>query len=197
MRRALQMLRHHVFSPLRRRWVALLYLLSEWESLVQRPGSKLLWRKAFLRAVGVEFREHVFFGNGFRLYKHGSISLGKNSCFGENCGLYAHGDVKIGEHFVAAPGLTINSGDHEPVAMTPRALPITIGDRVWCGVNVTILAGSTIGDDCVIGANALVRGDIPPRSVAVGMPAKVVRQVERSDSVWGVYGDIRLNKESS
>jgi maltose O-acetyltransferase len=196
MKRVVHMLRNHVLSPLRSRWVAFLYLISEWESLVQRPGSKLRWRKAFLRAVGVEFRGHVFFGNGFRLYKHGSITLGKNSCFGENCGLYAHGDVKIGDDFVTAPGLTINSGDHDPLSMKPIASPIAIGDRVWCGVNVTVLAGSTIGDDCVIGANALVRGEIPPRSVAVGIPAKVVRRLERPDLIWGVYGNVQRDEES-
>lgn len=169
------------------RWKACLYLISEWESLVQRPGGKLFWRNKFLRAHGVNIQGRTFFGNGFRLYKHGRLTIGRDSCFGENCGLYVHGDVKIGANFLAAPGLTINSGDHSPENLEPRALPIVIGDRVWCGVNVTILGGATIGDDCVIGANTLVRGTIPSGSVAVGAPAKVIKSLERKTQPWRVY----------
>ncbi len=164
-----------------------MYLISEWESLVQRPGARLFWRKKFLRSHGVDFQGHTFFGNGFRLYKHGRLTIGRDSCFGENCGLYVHGHLKIGANFLAAPGLTINSGDHSPETLEPRALPIVIGDRVWCGVNVTILGGAKIGDDCVIGANTLVRGTIPSGSVAVGVPAKVIKSLQRKGQAWRVY----------
>ena len=53
--------------------------------------------------------------------------------------------------------------------------PITIGNDVWIGARVNIMAGVTIGDGCVIGAGSVVTKDIPPYSVAVGVPAKVVK----------------------
>lgn len=189
MKRLAHTLRQRFVAPLLVRWRALLYLASEWESLVARPGAPLLWRKRFLCSHRVNFRDHVYFGNGLRFYKGGCLTIGKNSCFGENCGLYIHGDVAIGDGFVAAPGLTINSGDHDPETLQPKALPILIGHRVWCGVNVTILGGSKIGDDCVIGANSLVKGEISPSTVVVGSPARVVRKIERTAPTWGVYGN--------
>ena len=80
---------------------------------------------------------------------------------------------------MSAGGLTLNSATHDPVTLEPMGKPISIGNRVWCGVNVTILAGVTIGDDVVIGAGAVVTEDIPANSIAVGVPAKRVRTLDR------------------
>jgi acetyltransferase-like isoleucine patch superfamily enzyme len=56
--------------------------------------------------------------------------------------------------------------------------PVTIGSDAWLGAKVTVLRGATIGDGAVVGANAVVRGLVPARSVAVGIPARVVRTLE-------------------
>ena len=53
--------------------------------------------------------------------------------------------------------------------------PVVIGDDVWIGDRVTILPGVTVGDGCIIGAGAVVTHDLPPMSVAAGVPAKVIR----------------------
>ena len=53
--------------------------------------------------------------------------------------------------------------------------PVGIGERTFVGVGATILPGVTIGDDCIIGAATLVSKDIPSGSLAVGVPAKVIR----------------------
>ena len=58
------------------------------------------------------------------------------------------------------------------------ARPITVGGSVWFGAGVTVLPGVTIGDDCVIGAGSVVVKDIPPHSVAVGNPCKVIKTIE-------------------
>jgi serine O-acetyltransferase len=57
----------------------------------------------------------------------------------------------------------------------------TIGDRVDIGCGVCILGGVTVGDDCTIGANAVVTTDIPPNSMAVGNPARIIRKLDRGD----------------
>ena len=54
-------------------------------------------------------------------------------------------------------------------------MPTKIGNDVWLASKVSVLGGATVGDHSVIGAGAVVRGDIPPRSVAVGVPAKVIK----------------------
>jgi acetyltransferase-like isoleucine patch superfamily enzyme len=56
--------------------------------------------------------------------------------------------------------------------------PTRIGDNVWCGANVVITTGVTIGERCVIGANSVVTESIPPFSIAAGAPARVLRTIE-------------------
>lgn len=59
-----------------------------------------------------------------------------------------------------------------------RAQPVRIGRGAWLGQNVVVLPGVTIGAGAVIGANSVVRSDIPPRTVAVGAPARVIRYLD-------------------
>jgi maltose O-acetyltransferase len=59
----------------------------------------------------------------------------------------------------------------------PPPEPVRIGDDVWLGVRVIVLPGVTIGDGSIIGAGSVVTSDIPPRSLAVGVPARVVREL--------------------
>ena len=57
-------------------------------------------------------------------------------------------------------------------------VPTIVGDNVWCGANVVITSGVTIGERSVIGANSVVTTDLPPRSIAAGAPARVLRTIE-------------------
>ena len=57
----------------------------------------------------------------------------------------------------------------------PASEAIQIGENVWIGARVIVMPGVTIGDDCAIGAGSVVTHDIPPRSLAAGVPAKVIR----------------------
>jgi acetyltransferase-like isoleucine patch superfamily enzyme len=93
--------------------------------------------------------------------------------------------VEIGDHCMFANGCFITDADHRfddrhrPVTwqgFTTRG-PTRIGDNVWCGANVVVTSGVTIGERSVIGANSVVTGDIPPFSVAVGAPARVIRTI--------------------
>jgi acetyltransferase-like isoleucine patch superfamily enzyme len=94
--------------------------------------------------------------------------------------------VEIGEHCMFANGCFVTDADHrfddpdKPVpwhGFTPKG-PTRIGDNVWCGANVVVTGGVTIGPRCVIGANSVVTHDLEPFSVAAGAPAKVLKQVE-------------------
>jgi acetyltransferase-like isoleucine patch superfamily enzyme len=94
--------------------------------------------------------------------------------------------VEIGDHCMLANGCFVTDADHrfddpsKPVpwqGFTAKG-PTRLGDNVWCGVNVVITGGVTVGERCVIGANSVVTDDIPAFSVAAGAPARVLRQVE-------------------
>ena len=62
--------------------------------------------------------------------------------------------------------------------------PIRIGDRVWIGEFVTILPGVTIGEGAIIGAMSVVTHDIPPNTIALGSPARVVKRWDESLKEW-------------
>ena len=93
--------------------------------------------------------------------------------------------VEIGEHCMFANGCFVTDGNHrfddpdKPVTwqgFTSKG-PTRIGDNVWCGANVVVTSGVTIGERCVIGANSVVTTDLPPFSIAAGSPARVLRTI--------------------
>ncbi len=93
--------------------------------------------------------------------------------------------VEIGDHCMFANGCFITDADHRiddpdrPVTWQGFRSkgPTRIGDNVWCGANVVITSGVTVGDRCVIGANSVVNSDLPDHSIAAGAPARVIKQV--------------------
>ena len=94
--------------------------------------------------------------------------------------------VEIGDHCMFANGCFVTDGGHrfddpeKPVpwqGFTTKG-PTRVGDNVWCGANVVITSGVTVGERCVVGANSVVTRDLPPRSIAAGVPAKVLTRVE-------------------
>ncbi len=94
--------------------------------------------------------------------------------------------VEIGEHCMFANGCFITDGNHrfdDPDTPVPwqgftTKGPTRVADNVWCGANVVITSGVTVGERCVIGSNSVVVEDLPPFSIAAGAPAKVLKRVE-------------------
>ncbi len=88
--------------------------------------------------------------------------------------------VEIGDHTIIAGDVRIISHDAAIKRITgyTEVRPVTIGKRCYIGAGTIILPGAVIGDEAVIGAGAIVRGEIPPRSLAVGTPARVVGDIE-------------------
>lgn len=109
-----------------------------------------------------------------------NIHLGKqvfiNACcqFQDQGGIYIGDGALIGHHVVL---LTINHGMEPERRKGMQLKAIHIGKNVWIGSNVTVLPGVTIGDNAVIGAGAVVTKDVPANCVAVGVPAKIVKQI--------------------
>lgn len=101
------------------------------------------------------------------------ITIGDNVLIASNVQLYtaAH-PVELSERLM--PGWSLQSDEY---FCRTYALPITIGNGCWLGGGVIVLPGVTIGDGCVIGAGSVVTKDIPPNSVAVGNPCRVIRRI--------------------
>lgn len=113
----------------------------------------------------------------------GFIRIGRNTSINSFSVLYGHGGLAIGDDCIFATGLIIVPANHN--FADPNQLikeqgetkkGVTIGNGVWIGARVTVLDGVTIGDGAIIGAGAVVIDDVPSRSIAVGVPARVVRQ---------------------
>jgi acetyltransferase-like isoleucine patch superfamily enzyme len=112
----------------------------------------------------------------------GSICMGANAFLGPYVTIYGHGGVEIGDDALISMKVTILSSNHRIPGSNRHIrweendlLPTRIGKDVWIGANAVILGGVTIGDGCVIGAGSVVTKDLPAYSIAVGVPAKVVR----------------------
>lgn len=159
-----------------------LFCLSEWEAYGLRPGENALWRRLLLKNLKCRFGKKFYLGKGFWIHYGSNLKFGDRCSFGEFCKIMDHGPIQIGNDFTAATGLQINSGSHDLETMNPLISEIKIGNRVWCGASVTIVAGSEIGSDVVIGAGSLVKTKIPSGVLAAGVPARIIREIKRTEN---------------
>jgi acetyltransferase-like isoleucine patch superfamily enzyme len=113
------------------------------------------------------------------------VRIGEGSFLNLNVMVASVELVEIGSHCMFANGCFVTDGNHrfddpgKPVTwqgFTTKG-PTRIGDNVWCGANVVITSGVTVGERSVIGANSVVTTDIPPGSIAAGAPARVLRPI--------------------
>lgn len=111
------------------------------------------------------------------------IEIGKGTNIGSRCHIWAghaQGRIVIGEDCLFGPEVMVTAAsyrfnDGSPVTKQPMdEADVTIGRDVWLGTRAVVLPGVTIGDGAIIGAQAIVRNDIPANAIAVGQPARVV-----------------------
>jgi maltose O-acetyltransferase len=133
----------------------------------------------------------VEFGNGVSLvgnvvpieivcHKGARISIGDHTFINYGSSISAHKNIKIGRHCLLGHYLRLLDNNEHGVEQhdvpTPSA-PIMIGDRVWIGSCVIILPGVSIGDHAAVGAGSVVTKSIPPNCLAVGNPARILREL--------------------
>lgn len=112
----------------------------------------------------------------------GVLEIGDRCLVNFGTSIVAVSRVSIGDRTLIGPHCMImdtafHEVDPERRLEPPDPQPVTIGANVWLGARVIVLPGVTIGDDSVVGIGSVVTDDIPPRSVAVGVPARVVRSL--------------------
>ncbi len=160
------------------------------------PKARLIRRPVYLRGKkGLSYGEG--FTTGYRcrieLFGQGSLIIGKDCKMGDQVHIVASESVKIGNHCLIASNVFIsdtNHGDGTEDPMTPPdqrklcAAPVSIGSCVWIGEGVEVLTVAKIGDGCIVGAHAVVKGEIPPYTVAAGAPAKVVKKYCSETKQW-------------
>jgi acetyltransferase-like isoleucine patch superfamily enzyme len=124
---------------------------------------------------------HVF---NFRQLPHAFIKVGRGTFIGESVVIRGQGGVTIGDGVLIAPLAKIVAVDHTFTDLGRPILDqgitgqgIVIEDGAWIGAGAAILDGVRVGQGAVVGANAVVTRDVPPHCVAVGAPARVVRDL--------------------
>lgn len=114
------------------------------------------------------------------------IEIGAGCFLNRNVMIAAHERVTIGDHTMFANGCFIGDADHRfddpelPITwqgFTSKG-PVQVGANCWFGANCVLTSGVTIGARCVVGANSVVTRDLPAATIAAGVPAKPLRQIE-------------------
>lgn len=110
------------------------------------------------------------------------IELGAGTKINFDCMLLDCAPIVLGEDVMLGPRCQLFTANHPYEPQLRRALweyarPITLGDRVWLGGGVTVLPGVTIGEDTVVGAGSVVTTSLPAGVLAVGNPARIVREL--------------------
>ena len=110
------------------------------------------------------------------------IELGDNVGFNYGCWVNGFGGLTIGDGTMFGPYSMVHTANHE--TDPSKSLqeqghikqPVSIGKDVWIAMGVMILPGVTIGDGVIVGAGSVVTKDLPPYTLAVGNPCKVIKQ---------------------
>ncbi len=137
---------------------------------------------------GIKIGKNVYVGrNTILSCKNGDIILNDNVNIGFNCEIFSSSKVELKEYvLVAAYCYIVGGGNYSldktglPIAAQPifEDKGVVLEENCWLGARVTVLDGVVIGHDSAIGTAALVNSEIPPFSIAVGTPAKVVKKRE-------------------
>lgn len=149
----------------------------------------LVIRYVLLSHIAERCGNNVSVHDGVYLMHPSKLSLGSNISIHPLCYLDAQGTIEIGNDVSIAHNASILSFEHDfsnvdlPIKDMPCIpKPIIIENNVWIGASVRILGGVTIKSGSIIGAGAVVTKDIPPMSIAVGVPAKVIKQRSKANN---------------
>lgn len=144
------------------------------------PRVDLYARKGYGRMI-IGRWVHIGSGNALRAHE-GTLRLGAKCVFGKDNTVNTYLDIEFGAATIVADWVYVCDFDHVfadiHVPIKDQGIaksPVRIGPDVWIGAKVTVLRGTSVGRGAVLAAHTVVNADIPPWAVAVGVPARVVR----------------------
>jgi acetyltransferase-like isoleucine patch superfamily enzyme len=150
-------------------------------------GKNVVFEKGVMvfNPQNISIGENVYLGHYTILkgYHKNKLAIGNNVWIGQACFLHSAGGIQIGDAVGIGPGVKILTSSHvleegkKPILNSKiKFAPVIIENGSDIGVGAIILPGVRIGEGAQIGAGAVVAKDVPAYSVAVGVPAKVIRK---------------------
>jgi acetyltransferase-like isoleucine patch superfamily enzyme len=131
----------------------------------------------------------------FSIGPDGRLEIGPETYIGRNLIVSCHERVAIGPRNVLAERVLLTDANHDytaqaPLLHSPRrdVAPVVTGPDCWIGVGACLLAGATLGRNCVVGANSVVVGPVADFTVVAGVPARPVRRRNAATGVWEAVG---------
>lgn len=143
-------------------------------------------RRFLMRFIGSKLGPYSELSEHLYIYDGRHFRMGKRCRLGSFCRIWDFAEIRIGDDLLASHNLTLISGTHLlDLERSSRPGPISIGNNVWIGINVTIVGPASIGDNVVIGAHSLVMGDLVCNGVYAGSPAKLIRKIDYATNAPG------------
>jgi acetyltransferase-like isoleucine patch superfamily enzyme len=116
----------------------------------------------------------------FTTFAGGRLEIGDSTVVNYGCDIAATGSIRIGAHCMIGTHVSILDNDFHELQQRDRMTaprPVVIHDRVWIADRAIIMPGVTIGEGAAVGAGSVVITDVPPRTLAMGNPARIVREL--------------------
>ena len=167
------------------------YYFPQFKGYLNRPAD-LRGLKYVIVGKGTSFGKNskITAWTSYRGISHAPcINIGSNCHFGKNCHITAINEITIGNNILTGEYVIISDNSHGDLTISQQTLPpgdrplsskgaIRIGNNVWIGDKVSILAGVTIGDGAIIASTAVVTHNVPENCIAGGVPAKVIKRIQ-------------------
>lgn len=144
-----------------------------------------------LKGVSIGARVRIMPGLRIETHKNGNITIEENVSIGQNFHITSAGNLIIGSDTTISGNVFVTNIDHDYQEIGKHILDqkmivkeTRIGKNCFIGYGAAIQAGTILGNQCVVGANAVVRGSFPDYSVIVGVPARVVKCYNIGTKQW-------------
>ena len=131
-------------------------------------------RQGLLRAAGADLAHGIVLYHGYQVRNPRGLSIGEDSSIGDGAILDARGGLRIGRSVNLSTRVQIWTAQHDWKSedFAYEEASVEVGDRCWLGPSVIVLPGSRIGEGAVVGAGAVVKGELAPWGLYGGVPAR-------------------------
>jgi len=168
-------------------WFVQLWWIVQATLFAMSPQFLYGWRRWLLRLFGAKIGAGVIIRSSVRITNPWKLTVGDYCQIGDYAELYTLGEIEIGTRSVVSQRSYICTGSHDHTSPTfdIYAKKIVIEPEVWIATDVFVAPGLRIGRGAVIGARSSVFKDVPPATISIGSPARVVGMRQMKDSSIG------------